>query len=274
MLGGCSRMNVMMPSPGTVASACAVLPELADPNSTLHLVTIHGIADAADVWQPVCRYLPRRFASYQQLSLPWHRAVGEPVSYRAPEEVLAEGWRQLPRGRKIVLAHSFGANAFMRLAAIPEMVAEVAALVLLSPYFKGRFDAFTWPLFIRYVNEFERFLNCSIDARSQGQAVSNATRQIVIERLLQNYSPASWVMFYMTWTQTPCLDLSGLTMPCKVMTGETDFSLPVTDVQALSQRIRGAKFHVLQGLGHFALIEDPAATAAQISNFLTEGLLQ
>ncbi|SOH94992.1 Pimeloyl-ACP methyl ester carboxylesterase [Monaibacterium marinum] len=264
-------MNGMVPTFDIPASAHRILPELADPRAARHLVTIHGIADTPDVWQPVCRALDSRFRSYNQLSLKWHAGVGEPYSYPECGEVLRKGWAQLPEGPKVILAHSFGSNALMSMIQ-SQRLPDVDAVVMLSPYYKTDYSAFSWPLFVRYVNEFERFLNTSIDARMPGRTLSPAARETILNRLLDGYSPSSWVMFFMAWSQTPKLDLSALDMPCAVMTGADDFSLPVEDVAALAARIPGARFEALEGLNHFALIEDAARTAARISDFLTTTL--
>lgn len=259
--------------PKTPASgACrAVLEDFADSAATHSLVTIHGIADAPDVWQPVCRALDYRFARTWQMSLVWHAGVGEPYDYPDCGSILREGWLQLPPGRKVVLAHSFGCNALMRMMQ-DTALDDVDALVLLSPYYKPDYTSFDWPLFVRYVNEFQLFLETSIDARAQGRTVLPKARRNILERLLQSYSPPSWVAFFQAWSSTPALDLTPLSMPCKVMTGSEDFSLPIEDPQILATRLAHADFTVLEGLGHFALIEDSAATASHIASFLAERL--
>lgn len=262
-------MNIQV-SPQRVLAECdGVLADLAQPNATHSLVTIHGIADSADVWHPVCRALDQRFNSYWQLGLKWHMGVGEAYDYPDCAEVLRQGWQQLPTGRKIVVVHSFGCNAFLKMIQ-EDAIADVDAAILLSPYYKPDYTSFSWKLFVQYVNEFERFLNSSIDARMGARAVSPKMRETILQHLLQSYSPPSWVMFFQTWSTTPALDLSKLNVPCKVMTGSEDFSLPVDDVRVLASKLRDADFEVLDGLGHFALIEDAGKTASRISSFLSE----
>ena len=260
--------------PDPILSECKqVLTDLARPDATHQLVTVHGLADADDVWQPVCRALDMQFNSYQQLGLKWHRGVGEPYDYPECGAVLRQGWDQLPEQRKVVLIHSFGCNAFMKMLQ-DHPVNDVDAVVLLSPYYKPDFAAFTWPLFQKYVREFERFLHCSIDARTGGRDVTPQMREQIMEHLLQGYSPSSWVMFYQTWSTTPSLNLSKLTMPCKVLAASEDFSLAVQDVGTLASKLPNASFEILENLGHFSLIEDPEKTASHISSFLSERLDQ
>lgn len=256
------------------AKAATVSPSLvgsADPNATHHLVTIHGIADNADVWVQAAKQLDLSFRSHQQLNLRWHSEVGEPYGFPDPGDVLAEGWSQLPKGRKVVLAHSFGCNALISMAQT-HALDDVDALILSSPYFKPDHSAFTWPHFIRYVTEFERFLNTSIDARTKGRKISEATRATILERLKQNYSPLSWMMFFMNWTRTPEASFENFQMPCLVATGSNDFSIVEEDVETLAGKLPNGEYQLLKGLGHFSLIEDPATTAQSINNFLTKRL--
>lgn len=262
-------MNVQVSPQNSLAECRAVLGDLANPDATHSLVTIHGIADAADVWHPVCRNLDQRFRTYWQLALKWHKGVGEAYDYPDCGAVLHEGWRQLPRGPKVVLIHSFGCNALLRMLQ-SHPLEDVDAVVLLSPYYKPDYRAFDWSLFVRYVNEFERFLNSSIDARMGGRTLKPQMRETILGHLLQSYSPPSWVMFFQAWSMTPALDLTQLAVPCKVMTGSEDFTLSIDDVRALAANLHDADFEVLDGLGHFALIENAAKTASRISSFLSE----
>lgn len=266
-------MNAPFTPHAALAGREEVLTRLAKPDAPWHLVTVHGLADTPDIWQPVCQTLDLSFRSYQQLSLKWHMGVGEAYTYPDCGAVLREGWKQLPSGPKVVLTHSFGGNAFLRMMQA-DPVQDIAAVVLLSPYYKASYAEFTWPLFQRYVVEFERFLLCSIDARMKGRPLTEAMRNKILEHLMQGYSPASWVMFYQTWSTTPALDLSRLTMPCKVMAAQDDFSLLTDDVLALAKQLPDSSFDMLDGLGHFSLIENPGHTALPISSFLKERLIQ
>lgn len=262
-------MNMQVAPQRRLAECTEVLRDLAQPGATHSLVTVHGIADSADVWQPVCRALDQRFKSYWQLSLKWHMGVGEAYDYPDCGDVLKAGWQHLPEGPKVALVHSFGCISLLKMVQ-NDTLRDVDAVVLLSPYYKADYTAFSWDLFVQYVNEFERFLNTSIDARMGDRAVSPKMRETILEHLLQSYSPPSWVMFFQAWSTTPALDITRLNVPCKVMTGSEDFSLPVEDARVLASKLQDADFEVLDGLGHFALIENATATASRISSFLSE----
>lgn len=244
-----------------------VMQDRDDPGADAHLVMIHGIADSADIWNDVAHLLPQRFKSHCQMELPWHRGVGDPISYPCPADTMREAWAALPDGPLVVIAHSFGANALMHMSQTTPLD-RVAALVMLSPYFKESYAAFTWPLFIQYVNEFEKFLEMSINVRPFASRLDDGGRRLILDRIKQNYSPSSWLQFYRLWSMTPGLDVRGLPDRCLIITGAHDFSIPVADSTALAARIPGAEFRLLEDCSHFAMIENPATTANHISTFL------
>lgn len=247
-----------------------VLPEKVDPGARYHLVMLHGIGDSADVWQEVCKQLPMGFRSYLEMDLPWNIAVGDPIVYEPDSEtILRRTWQMLPQGPKIVLAHSFGANVLLAMSQhFP--LDDISALVLLSVYSKSNFGDFTWPGFISYVNKFEDFLKMSISSRPGAEKLSDRSRQIVLEKTMQMYSPSSWLQFYKVYSQTPGLDLSSLTMPTLLMGGQKDFSIEHEDIKNFATRLPDATFHFIEHCGHFAMKEDPRFTAELIQDFLNE----
>ncbi|MEL6679108.1 MAG: alpha/beta hydrolase [Pseudomonadota bacterium] len=266
-------MNVALRNSQREASVVPILPERSDATAPHHLVTIHGIADTADVWKQAVTKLTPQFRSYQQLSLKWHSEVGEPYAYPDPGAVLADAWRQLPDGPKVVVSHSFGCNALLSMAQ-RQPLDDVDALILVSPYYKAGYEDFNWALFRRYVSEFERFLLSSIDVRMQGRALTEDARATILNRLMQSYSPPSWIMFFTNWTQTPTLTFQNFKMPCLLATGSEDFSILPGDVETLAGCLPDAEYRLLDGLGHFSLIEDPAFTATHINDFLQKRLYQ
>ncbi len=247
-----------------------VLSERANAEAKYHLVLVHGIGDTSDVWQNVCHLLPACFKSYQELNLPWSMAVGDPISYRpTPEEVLYEAWQQLPSGPKIVLAHSFGANAILAMIQQQPLV-DVAAMVMVSVYSKPCYNDFTWPLFVDYVNEFEKFIVSSIAVRQGANSLSSASKELILQKVKNSYSPSSWLEFYMIFSQTPGLNLSSLTMPMLILSGAEDFSIEQKDIRQFASRLQDAEFYCMEQCGHFSMLEQPKYTAQLISKFLTK----
>ena len=264
-------MSVLAPYfPEKIGTVQEVLSDLVDEQAQSHLILIHGIADSPDVWRGVCRKLDFRFKSYQELSLPWSCGVGDPISYEpSPEEVLEKVWDQLPEGPKVVLAHSFGANTFVSMAQRRHLD-DVAALVIASIYYKPSYSDFTWPLFIQYVNEFDRFLSMSLNARQGSKTLSEKSKNLIVEKTMEMYNPPSWVQFFILWSSTPGLNLDKLTMPTLVIGGSDDFSIDKQDIAAFANRLPDSEFHYLNPCGHFPMLETTQETATIIHNFLNK----
>ncbi len=249
-----------------------IFEDLADESSPYHLVLIHGIADSADVWRMAVELLPQRFQSYQELDLPWNLAVGDVLTYDPrPEEVLSDVWQKLPPGPKVVFAHSFGANSLLAMGQ-QELIDDISCLVLLSVYSRSSYDVFDWALFKNMVRDFDAFLMMSIEARSGGGNLKSRSKEIILTKAKQLYSPSSWIQFYKLYSQTPGLDLSGFNMPVLLAGGAKDFSIKHEDIHQLSTRFENCQFHFIEHCGHFAMVEDPQYTAQLIANFLKREL--
>jgi pimeloyl-ACP methyl ester carboxylesterase len=247
-----------------------VLQQYCDPESPYQLVMIHGIADSSDVWRETCEVLPYKFNSYYELDLPWSIEVGDPISYQpAPEQVLLDVWKQLPNGKKVVFAHSFGANSLVAMIQT-EPLSDVIALVMLSVYSKSKYSDFNWPLFVRYVNEFDMFLASSIAVRNGACSMSERSKVIILEKAKQMYSPTSWIQFYKVFSQTPGLDLSLLTMPVLVLGGAMDFSIAQDDLEQFTKRLPNAELTIFENCGHFCMLEQPKSIADTIMEFLNK----
>ncbi|KQX37989.1 3-oxoadipate enol-lactonase [Devosia sp. Root436] len=65
-------------------------------------------------------------------------------------------------------------------------------------------------------------------------------------------------------------EIGRIAMPTLVVAGEADRSTPVDLVRSCAAAIGGARFEILPGVGHIPSIEQPAALAALIAQFLKE----
>lgn len=68
------------------------------------------------------------------------------------------------------------------------------------------------------------------------------------------------------WSSLPWLHR--LRTPTLVMAGDDDPIVPLVNGRILAWRIPGARLHVMRGGGHLFLLEEPAASAAVIADFL------
>lgn len=241
-----------------------------DPSRARRVITVHGLSEGHDVWAGLVAGLAHRFRSGMALSLPWHNEDGSLWGLAAePQGWIAEGWRLLPDGPKIVLAHSFGANAL--LAAIDAgHVRDVDALVLVSPYYKADYAAFGWDLFKRYVDEFEEFVRRSVRARPGGERLGPAALATVVEKVKEKYGSFSWMEFYALFARTPGLSLRDVVVPTLVVGGDADLSIDPADLAALAGRLPRGRHRVLAGCGHFAMLERQAQVQRYVEEFLAD----
>lgn len=59
-----------------------------------------------------------------------------------------------------------------------------------------------------------------------------------------------------------------ITVPTLVIAGEADGASPAALVKGTADLIAGARFHVISGVGHIPCVEDPAAYAAILNDFI------
>lgn len=61
--------------------------------------------------------------------------------------------------------------------------------------------------------------------------------------------------------------IEGIHVPTLLVTGDQDGVAPVANVTAMRQRIRGARFAVFEGCGHWTTFEKPQACMQELQNF-------
>ncbi|MCG7536690.1 alpha/beta fold hydrolase [Pseudoalteromonas sp. OOF1S-7] len=257
---------------GSEARILSLQKQSDEPSCPYQLILIHGIADSHDVWREAVNKLPMKFDAYYEMDLPWNLEVGDELVYEpSADVVLAEAWKHLPKGPKVVLAHSFGANVLLSLgeAIKPE---DIHALVLLSVYSRQDYKIFDWPFFTGMVQEFDKFLMMSIDARLGGKSMKPRSRELVLNKAKQLYSPSSWLEFYKFYSQTPGLDVSPFSMPTLIAGGAQDFSIPHEEISQFSTKFKRGQFEFIAHCGHFAMVEDSDFVSKLITSFIEKEL--
>jgi 3-oxoadipate enol-lactonase len=63
-------------------------------------------------------------------------------------------------------------------------------------------------------------------------------------------------------------ELSTISVPTLVVVGENDMAIPVAKAQRIAEKIPGAKLAIIPGAGHLCTVEEPAAVASVIEEFL------
>jgi len=232
------------------------------------LVALHGMVETPDIWMHTAAALAPAFGAGYMLELPWHGEDGYLWGLEAkPDEWLEPLVDALPPGRKVFLAHSFGANSFLALLS-RRLLLDIQSLVLLSPYYKRRFESFDWNLFQRYVNEFDTFLERSISIRPGAERLRPASVTAIVAKLKETYGSFSWLQFFSQFSQTPSLDLERMPFPTLIVGGDEDLSIPVSDLQLLAESMPQAWLTVLRGCGHFGMLEREEELILVIREFI------
>ncbi len=245
-----------------------VVPHFND-QSERQLVTIHGMVEPPDIWRGVMEKIAPGFCRGFEISMPWHCDQGYYWGLEAkPGEWLEPVFSALPAGPKVVLAHSFGANALLDVLQ-RQPGSDIDSLVLLSPYYKSSYEDFTWDMFRRFVSEFEAFVAASIRIRPGAERMSAASITMLIDKVKEKYGSYSWVEFYELYARTPGLKLDTLKMPTLVLGGDRDLSILPDDLHALKKGLSNARFEILRNCGHFGMVEQPEAITAVIQKFIS-----
>ena len=167
----------------------------------------------------------------------------------------------------MLIAHSFGANAL--LAHLDARGCDgIEGLVLISPFYRRAWADFEWATLSYYVNEFHQILEEGIRVRSPRGGRNGEILTAMGERLRERIGPHGWMRFFELFTRTPGLDLDALRVPCLVLGGETDVASWPDDCRALAAALPDATGVILEGCGHFPMLERPEETAELVSRFL------
>jgi pimeloyl-ACP methyl ester carboxylesterase len=251
-----------------VTAGDAVCARLVRPASSAPALTVgllHGMQETWEVWDRLAPLLPAN-AEVHALGLPWDGRQGHAwTREREPRDWAELALARLPEGPVALVAHSFGANALLE-----HLVARggerVAALVLLSPFYRPGDEGVDWAVISYYLNDFHRILEEGLRVR-MGPGVDAAILAGMGVKLRDRVGPLGWLRFFELFARTPALDASRLAMPCLVIGGERDFASFPGDCEALGRALPDARVEILAGVGHFAMIESPERVAASIGRF-------
>lgn len=233
------------------------------------VVMLHGMVESPQIWREILHRIAPMFRTGFEVSMPWHCEQGYLWGLEAkPDKWLQPVLDALPAGRKVVVAHSFGANALISTLQ-QHGRDDIVALVLLSPYYKPDFENFTWDFFRRFVGEFEAFVAGSIRVRPGAERITASSLAMLVDKVKEKYGSYSWMEFYDLYARTPSLKLDALKMPVLIMGGDRDLSIIPDDLHSLTKRIENANFKLLKNCGHFGMVEQPDILTAHIVAFLS-----
>jgi 3-oxoadipate enol-lactonase len=177
--------------------------------------------------------------------------------------------------RPILVGHSIGGMIVQRLVAEAPHIARALVLAQTSAAFGGRDPAWA-----------EAFIRERLGPLDEGRSMASLAPAMVAAMLGDDPDPAGVALAQDCIAHTPdgayrdtVLAMPGfdqrdalprIVAPTLVLAGGKDPNAPAAAMQRMADRIPGARFVVLDGVGHLAHLEQPARFNAALDEFLQD----
>jgi pimeloyl-ACP methyl ester carboxylesterase len=228
------------------------------------VLLLHGLGGQAGTWDGFVDKLTGSLELWD-VELPWRSMADTEWSHRSdPVDLLIEAVDD--GGFDALVAHSFAANLLIEAFAAGRL--EQRPAVLVSPFYRSAPADFDWPTISFYLNDFHRIFAEALRVGATGR-FAEAHRDWMALRLRDHIGPYGWMRFFETYLRSPFLDLTAITAPLLILTGETDLAARPGDGRALADALPDARFALLERCGHFPMIEEPGHVARLVDEFLT-----
>jgi pimeloyl-ACP methyl ester carboxylesterase len=193
--------------------------------------------------------------------LPGHGSPGEPQSIAQFADFLASYIDERKLRQVVLCGHSMGGAVALELALRRHPA--LAGLVVIGGGARLRVAP---AIFERMEADFEegaRFVASFFFADPSPERIDWAVAA------MQDVGQAQTLRDFHACDAFDALDRLGeVALPLLAVTGEHDKMTPPKFAQAFADRVPGAQARILQGAGHFAMVERPAETNAAIAAFL------
>jgi pimeloyl-ACP methyl ester carboxylesterase len=238
------------------------------------VLMLHGLAANDSVWERTIPLLPDEYELWTA-RLPWRtETIGEWGEQPNLKGWLAKAIEAVPGRAEVVVAHSMAANVLLDLLdqknrggvdALRQF--GIRALVLVSPFYRGRADEFDWNTISYYLNDFHLIMEEGIRAHSDGRFPADV-QEAMGRRVRDRVGAYGWFRFFDLYLRTPALQTGRITVPTLVLGGETDFAARPEESVALAEALPDAVSRVLPGCGHFPMLEAAQLFAAAVQDFV------
>jgi pimeloyl-ACP methyl ester carboxylesterase len=230
---------------------------------SVRVLLLHGLGGKPSVWDP---FAARAEASLElwDAELPW-RAMTTSEGWGArpdPADCLVE---LVDDRYDAVVAHSFAANLLTEAIAAGRVAPR--RTVLISPFYRSSPQEFDWSVISYYLNDFHRVFEEAL-AVGETARFAKAHRDWMARRLRDQIGPYGWMRFFESYLRTPFLDLAAVRCPLLVLSGEKDIAARAGDGRALAAAVEGARFELLEGCGHFPMVEAADRVTHLVCDFL------
>lgn len=237
------------------------------------LVAAHGIEDSWRSW----RLMAERLTDYTvySLQLPWHGGN----AYRWPDSDTPGRWLEraltlVPESPVALLGHSFGSNAVLEYLSTSDAGRDLAAMVLVAPFYRPRSFRMSPDLRLRSLAAFRKALVEGLRL-TQGERAARLDPEInlmMATTLLDRAVPPGFPVFFREFLASGTLDLGRISVPTLVLGGNRDEGLTPTRARALARAMPAATVRLHPSYGHFCHLEQVDAVAAETTEFLARHL--
>jgi pimeloyl-ACP methyl ester carboxylesterase len=238
------------------------------------VIFIHGAGGSALSWPAELR--SSRDQRFYFLDLPGHGKSDQPSHQSIPElaDAVLAFMDSQKIGRAVVIGHSMGGAIALWLAVhSPKRLLGIgllstAANIRVSPEFLLTYDSKA---------SFGRFVQKVIEL-SFSENISPRVKELAQQRLLLTRPTVLYNDFFACSHFDLASKIEKINLPTLIISGSNDRMISFGHSLQLNKRIKGSQCHILDGIGHMVLLEQPDQVTTLIRNFLekinyTPGLL-
>ena len=237
---------------------------------------LHGIGGAARQFAPQLAHFGRRYRAVAWDAPGYGGSAPLPlVTMDALAAALAGFIAALGLDRPVLVGHSLGGMIVQTLVAHAPQCARALVLSQTSAAFGGRDPAWA-----------ERFVRDRLAPLDAGHTMADLAPEVVRGMVGDDADAEGTALAMACLARTPeatyrdtVLAMPGFDMraglprigvPTLVLAGSRDGNAPAPAMQRMAERIPGARYVELEGVGHLAHVEQPARFNAELGVFLEE----
>ncbi|MFE6776503.1 alpha/beta fold hydrolase [Streptomyces sp. NPDC057702] len=241
------------------------------PGSGPPVVAAHGMEDGWKNWRGVLDALPGH--TPYSLHLPW--SGGTDYAWTAdgsPRDWLRRALALVPERPRVLLGHSFGANAVLAHLAEGGQEPDLEAVVLVAPFYRPAGFPLNDQLRLRSVAALRRVLveGLRVSLGPRGARMDREVLALMEAKLLDRAVAGAFPVFYEAFRDSGDLDLSRVTVPTLIYVGPGDEGLTPMRARALADAVPAATLRSRPGYGHFCHIDRAAEMSAEVADFLRD----
>ena len=242
--------------------------------SGVPVLFLHGIGGAARQFQKQLTHLGPRFRALAWDAPGYGESVPLPlVTMDALAGALGMFIRELGLERPVIVGHSLGGMIALRLLAEAPHGARALVLSQTSAAFGGKDPEWA-----------ERFVHDRLHPLDGGKTMSDLAPEMVAAMVGADADADGMALavdciahtpdstYRDTVLAMPGFDrraaLPGIAVPTLVLAGSLDRNAPPDGMQRMAAKIPGARYELLEGVGHLAHLEQPARFNAVLDDFL------